>query len=82
MNVNPLFNMALLKRYHSQRFLPKLILVNNDAKYEVDKIFKHHRHPYNFLYLLRWKGYGLEEDIWVPEGDLEHAQEMLMQYKA
>ena len=32
-------------------------------------------------YLLRWKGYGPEEDMWVPEADLEHAHEMLMQYK-
>ena len=46
--VNPIFNVALLKRYHGQRLLPSLILVDDNAKYKVEKILKHHGHPRHF----------------------------------
>ena len=36
MKVYPVFNVALLKRYHSKRFLPNPILVDNNAEYEVE----------------------------------------------
>ena len=42
MKVNPIFNVALLKRYHGQRLLPNPILVDDDAEYEVEQIIKHH----------------------------------------
>ena len=42
MKVHPVFNVALLKRYYSQCFIPNLISVDDDAKYEVEQILKHH----------------------------------------
>ena len=72
MNLYPVLNVALLKRYHGQYLLLNLILVDHNAEYEVEEILKHYRHPCYFYYVLRWKGYGPEEDIWVPEADLEH----------
>ena len=48
MKVHPVFNVALLKRYHSQRLLPNLISVDDNAKYEIEKILKHRRYPQNF----------------------------------
>ena len=82
MKIHPVFNVALLKRYHRQSLLPNPILVDGDAEYKVERILKHRGHPCHYQYLLRWKVYGPEEDMWVPEVDLEHAHEMLMQYKA
>ena len=46
------------------------------------KVLQMVRHNAAKLELERWKGYSLEEDMWVPEVDLEYAHEMLMQYKA
>ena len=46
--VHLVFNVALLKRYHGQRLLPNLISVDDNAEYEVEKILKHHGHPYQF----------------------------------
>ena len=45
MKVLPIFNVAFLKRYHSQYFLPNPILVDNGADYEVEKVLKHDGHP-------------------------------------
>ena len=36
MEVHPVFNVALLKKYHSQRLLPYLISIDGDAEYEVE----------------------------------------------
>ena len=48
MKVHPVFNAALLKRYHSQRLLPNTILVDGNAEYEVEQILKHRGHPRHF----------------------------------
>ena len=48
MKVHPIFNIALLKRYHGQCLLPNLILVDGDAEYEVEQILKHRGHPRHY----------------------------------
>ena len=48
MKVHLVFNVALLKRYHSQCLIPNLILVEVDAEYEVEEILKHHGHPQHY----------------------------------
>ena len=45
MKVYPVFNVALLNRYHGQHLLPNPILVDGNAEYEVAKILKHYGHP-------------------------------------
>ena len=36
MKVHPIFNMALLKKHHSQHSIPNQISVDDDAEYEVE----------------------------------------------
>ena len=45
MKVHPVFNVALLKSYHSQCLIPNPISVDDDAEYEVEQILEHHGHP-------------------------------------
>ena len=42
MKVHPVFNIVLLKRYHSQCLMPNPISIDDDAKYEVGQTLKHH----------------------------------------
>ena len=48
MKVHPVFNVALLKRYHGQCFIPNTILVDENAEYEVGQILKHGGHPRHY----------------------------------
>ena len=45
MKVHPIFNIALLKRYHSQSLIPNPISVDDDAEYKVGQILKHCGRP-------------------------------------
>ena len=45
MKVHPVFNVALLKRYHGQCLIPNPILVEDDVEYEVEEILKHRGYP-------------------------------------
>ena len=46
--VHPIFNIALLKRYHGQCLIPNPISVDDDAKYKVGQILKHRGHPLHY----------------------------------
>ena len=46
--VHPVFNVALLKRYHGQRLIPNPISVDDNAEYEVEQILKHRGRPRHY----------------------------------
>ena len=56
--------------------------MDDNAKYELELKLKHYGCPHYYKFLLSWKVHSPEEDIWVPEANLEHAHEILTQYKA
>jgi hypothetical protein len=33
-----------------------------------------------FQYLVKWKGYGIEESTWEPKSNLEHAEEAMDEF--
>ena len=41
MSVNPVFNVFLLKKYYGDRLPPKVVQVEDDAKYEIDSVLCH-----------------------------------------
>ena len=45
MSVHPVFNVFLLKKYYGDRVLPKVVQVEDDAKYEIDSILFHWECP-------------------------------------
>ena len=59
-------------------------IVPGDNQYEVDRILEHRerRNGRRFLteYLVRWTGYGEEDDSWVLEDDVN--EELVREYKA
>lgn len=48
--------------------------------YEVEKIIQHKRIREKFSYLIRWAGYGADEDAWIMEDNL-HCEDILDSYK-
>ena len=52
-----------------------------DQKNMVENILRHRRKGKGYSYLIRWKGYTANDDSWEPEKNLEHAEEVLENYK-
>jgi hypothetical protein len=56
-------------------------VADGEERYEVERILQHRVSPRSGArsYLVRWKGYGVEDDSWVPRCDL-HAPDLLRAY--
>ena len=85
--IHPTFHISLLSPYketdtHGPNYIrPPPELVNGKEEYKVERILKHQGHPKRHQYLIRWKGYGADEDSWIPEKDLGNSSEILSEYK-
>ncbi|KMU92248.1 hypothetical protein CIHG_10055 [Coccidioides immitis H538.4] len=56
------------------------VLVNDHYKWEVDKILDNKVQYHKKHYLVKWKGFSIEELIWKSEENLENAQEVFKNY--
>ena len=69
-------------QYGHVELRPPPDLIDNEEEYEVDHIVRHKRNNKgNLLFLIRWKGYGIEDDTWEPASNLKSAKETLEEYK-
>jgi hypothetical protein len=54
----------------------------DEVDWEVEKIVDHKRSKNGrYRFLVRWLGYGPEDDSWLSENDLEDCQEILEEYR-
>ena len=53
----------------------------NEEEYEVEAIITHQKCGTGYQYLLKWKGYGSNDNLWEPECNLGNAAEVLLAYK-
>ena len=70
LSVQPVFNVSLEKNNYGDRFLPKVIQVKDDIKYKINLFLHYQGYLHYQYYLLQWKGYGPENDMWVPEAEM------------
>jgi transposase InsO family protein len=69
-------------QYGNNEIRPPPDLVDNEEEYEVDFIVRHKKNNRGqLLFLIRWKGYGPEDDSWESATNLKHAKETLDEYK-
>jgi hypothetical protein len=86
--IHPVFHVSLLQP-HQQRAgeEPEMItpdLVQGEEEWEVEYILDRKATRKNskdqYQYLVHWKGFGVAEEQWLPESQLENAQELLQEY--
>jgi hypothetical protein len=56
-------------------------LINGIEEHEVEFITRHRLCGCSHQYLVKWKGYPTADNTWEPKSNLEHAAELLKEYK-
>lgn len=89
MKIHPVFHVSLLKPAHESplefqdRLPPKPppVLVDSQEEYEVEEILDHKkgRGKKNY-YFVKWKGYGDEDNMWVPESSCTNCPERIAEF--
>ncbi|KAF8761052.1 hypothetical protein RHS01_00624 [Rhizoctonia solani] len=54
--------------------------IEGEEEYEVEQIIDSKRQRGKWFYLIKWKGYGPEDNSWEPEELLEHSQEEIQRF--
>ncbi|KAJ2912750.1 hypothetical protein MD484_g7661, partial [Candolleomyces efflorescens] len=77
----PVFHVSQLKRYHDNddaevpsRALEKpdpLTFEDGTEEYFIERILDEHKTRRGSRFLVRWEGYGEEDDLWIQESELE-----------
>jgi Chromo (CHRromatin Organisation MOdifier) domain len=83
-NIFPTFHVSVLKRFtpndpslfpSREHTRPGLVVTSEGVvEFAVDRIMDECRHGRGMQYLVRWVGYGPEEDRWLPRRNLEDCQ--------
>jgi hypothetical protein len=67
---------------HGSNYLrPPPDLIDGVEEHKVEFITRHRLHGRSHQYLVKWKGYPTADNMWTPESNLNHAAELLKEYK-
>jgi len=91
--IHPVFHVSLLKRTVEDDINPPspvpppIINDDGDEEFVVGEILQHRERPGRgrskvLEYLVRWKGYGPDEDTWLPKSELEDCEALDVYEKA
>ncbi|QRW19916.1 Retrotransposable element Tf2 protein [Rhizoctonia solani] len=85
LKIHNVFYVGLLSKVHelpSQPFpeQPPPETIEGEEEYEVEQIIDSKRQQGKWFYLIKWKGYRPEDNLWEPEELLEHSQEEIQRF--
>ena len=70
MKIHPVFHATILKPVHPSipiaTHVPTLEVDNNNKEYDVEKVLQSQLENGKLQYLVKWKGYGMNDNIWEP----------------
>ena len=85
--IHPVFHATLLSRYvttqaHGPSFSePPPETIDGEQEWEVEAITDHKKAGRGYRFLVKWKGYPLAENKWLPGSSLVNAGDILEAYK-
>ncbi|KAF8757845.1 hypothetical protein RHS01_03640 [Rhizoctonia solani] len=85
LKIHDVFYVGLLSKTHespSQPFpeRPPPETIEGEEEYKVEQIIDSKQQRGKWFYLIKWKGYGPEDNSWEPEELLEHSQEEIQRF--
>jgi hypothetical protein len=85
--IHNVFHLTLLTQTHTAEFdsrmkptPPPPDIIEEEEEYKIEEICGHRRKGRGTQYLVHWKGYGNEDDTWLPQSSLGNAEELLSDY--
>jgi len=84
--IHPVVNVSRVRLYKLQvegqkKILPKLVIIEGEEEFEVEKILNKRRVRGKEKFLVRWKGYTAEEDTWENRENLENTKELVEEFE-
>jgi len=85
-NIHPVVNVSRVQLYKPQvegqkKIPPKPVIIEGEEEFEVEKILNKRTVRGNEKFLVRWKGYMAEENIWKNKKNLENAKELVEEFE-
>jgi len=83
--IHPVVNVSRVQLYKPQvkgqkKTLPKPVIIEGEEEFKVEKIINKRTVRGKEKFLVRWKGYIAEEDIWKNRENLENAKELVEEF--
>jgi len=84
--IHPVVNISRVQLYKPQvegqkKIPPKPVIIEEEKKFEVEKILNKRMIRGKEKFLVRWKGYMVEEDTWENRENLENVKELVKEFK-
>jgi len=84
--IHPVVNISRVQLYKPQvegqkKIPPKPVIIKGEEEFEVEKILNKRMIRGKEKFLVRWKGYTVEENTWENRENLENAKELVEEFK-
>jgi len=84
--IYPVVNISRVRLYKPQvegqkKIPPKPVIIEEEEEFKVEKILNKRMIRGKEKFLVRWKGYTVEEDTWESRENLENAKELVEEFK-
>ena len=84
--IHPVVNVSRVRLYkpqvEGQKKTPsKLVIIEGEEEFEIEKIINKRTVRGKKKFLVRWKGYTVEEDTWESRENLENAKELVEEFE-
>jgi len=84
--IHPVVNISRVRLYklqvEGQKKIPlKLVIIEGEEEFEVEKILNKRIVQGKERFLVRWKGYTAEEDMWEDRKNLGNAKELVEEFE-
>jgi len=79
-------NVSRVQRYKDQvegqkKKWPAPVIIEREEEYEVEKILNKKKFRGKDWYLVQWKGYMIEEDMWEPRENLGNIEDLVKEFE-